>query len=117
MIFFLLSFLIMPAASAEFTLPTISVGSMPDGVAYDSSRGEVFVANTLSNTISVVSGRTNRVVATVAAGNSPDDPACDTGRGEVFVANSFDNTVSVISDRTDRVVATFPAGNTPEEMA
>ena len=87
MIFFLLSFLIMPAASAEFTLPTISVGSMPDGVAYDSSRGEVFVAKTLSKTISVVSGRTNRVVATVPAGNTPDDIAYETGTGNVFVEN------------------------------
>ena len=69
MIFFLLSFLIMPAASAEFTLPTISVGSMPDGVAYDSSRGEVFVAKRRSNTEYVISAGTKRVVDTVEAGN------------------------------------------------
>jgi len=34
---------------------TVNVGSSPDGAAYDSGQGEVFVANFGSNTVSVIS--------------------------------------------------------------
>ena len=34
---------------------TITVGTSPTGVAYDSAKGEVFVANTGYNTVSVIS--------------------------------------------------------------
>ena len=34
---------------------TISVGTKPSGVAYDSGKGEIFVANSGSNAVSVIS--------------------------------------------------------------
>ena len=75
------------------------------------------MANSFDNTVSVISDRTDRVVATLPVGKFPVGSVYDSGRGEVFVSNNADNTVSVISDRTDRVVATLPAGNTPADMA
>ncbi len=94
----LLSLLVMQTARAEFILATVNVGRSPDGVTYDSGRGEVFVANTLSNNLSVISDSANKVVATVDVGNTPADVVYDSGRGEVFVVDGVTGTVSVIHD-------------------
>ena len=77
---------------------TITVGTEPEGVAYDSGKGEVFVANYAAGTVSVISDSNNAVVATVTVGANPYGVAYDSGKGEVFVADTSDNTVSVISD-------------------
>jgi YVTN family beta-propeller protein len=74
-------------------------------VAYDSAKGEIFVSNAGSNTVSVISDSNNAVVATVAVGGAPDGLAYDSAKGEVFVSNHASNTVSVISDSTNTVVA------------
>ncbi|MGB6462713.1 MAG: hypothetical protein WBF38_00615, partial [Nitrosotalea sp.] len=37
---------------------TVPVGSNPEGVAYDSGKGEIFVANVATNSVSVISDST-----------------------------------------------------------
>jgi YVTN family beta-propeller protein len=93
------------------------VGTSPTGIAYDSGKGEVFVANSGFNTISVISDSTNAVVATVTVGTSPAGVAYDSGKGEVYVTNRVSNSVSVISDNTNAVVATVAVGTTPNNIA
>jgi YVTN family beta-propeller protein len=92
-------------------------GSQPDGIAYDSGKGEIFVANHADNTVSIISDSSNTVVATVAVGNAPNSVVYDSGKGEVFVSNYGSNTVSVISDSDNKVVATVPVGDGPGSMA
>ena len=96
------SSLVTPFARAQTVVATVTVGSGPADLAYDSARGEVFVANDGSDTVSVISDSTNTVVATVPlpAGSSPFGAAYDPAKGEVFVTNIHANTVSVISDGT-----------------
>lgn len=53
---------------AEKLVTTISVGNSPDAIAYDPGKGEVFVANTNANTVSVISDVTNTVVASPTSG-------------------------------------------------
>jgi len=50
---------------------TITVGTSPTGVAYDSSKGELFVANSGYNTLSVISDSTNAVVKTITVARRP----------------------------------------------
>jgi len=50
---------------------TIAVGARPAGVATDPKTDTIYVTNIFSGTVSVISGRTNTVVATIAVGNSP----------------------------------------------
>ena len=96
-------------------LPTDCSGTYPGGVAYDSGKGEVFVAN--STNVSVISDATNKVIATIPVGSVPTGLAYDGGKGEVFVANSGSNNVSVISDATNKVIATIPVGSQPGGVA
>ena len=93
---------------------TIMVGYSPEGVAYDSGKGEIFVANCGSNTVSVISDSTNTVVATIPVGDCPYNLAYDSGKGEVFVANFVDGTVSVISDSPEATTAPSPTASTSQ---
>src|SRR2546425_12707641 len=102
------SSLVVPFARAEIVVATVPVGSVPEGVAYDSARGEVFVTNLVDGTVSVISDSTNAVVATVRVGSSPIGAAYDSARGEVFVANRWSKSGVGISGRSQRLVAPLP---------
>jgi hypothetical protein len=72
-----------PFAYARSTVATISVGNHPWDIAYDSSRGELFVASGawigppfVAGTVSIVSDATDAVVATVSVGaDLPPSPS------------------------------------------
>ncbi len=98
---------------------TVPVGSAPNAAVYDSGRGEVFVANAGSNSVSVISDANNSLIATIALPSdspSPSDIAYDSITGEIFVVNNpVDNffassTISVITDTTNSIVTTINLG-------
>ncbi|MCI4351367.1 MAG: PKD domain-containing protein [Thermoplasmata archaeon] len=95
----------------------VNVGSNPVGVAYDSGRGEVFVANYNSNNVSVFTDTNGTVVASIGVGSNPVALAYDAARGEVFVTNTNSNNVSVIADVNNTVVASIPVGTAPFGIA
>jgi YVTN family beta-propeller protein len=109
--------------STNKVVATIPVGEQPRGVAYDSGKGEIFVADFFSYNVSVINDRTDKVVATIPVGNYPWGLAYDSGKGEVFV--SVQNTslpytssfVGIISDRTNSLVGTIPVGPGPSDVA
>ncbi len=103
--------------SALGVTATIPVGNTPQGIAYDSGKGEIFVSNGQGNTVSVISDNTNTVIATIPVGGYPDGVAYDSAKGEIFVVNLHDNNVMVISDSTNAVVATIPVGQSPYNIA
>ena len=104
-----------PVYEPGAVVATVGVGSWPLGVAYDSGNGLVYVANSYSNSVSVISGTTNTVVATVGVGSYPWGVGYDAGNGYVYETNSGSNTVSVISGTT--VVATVVVGTQPSYVA
>ena len=70
-LFILASFLstISVASAAYEITATIPVGVGPWGIAYDSGKGEIFVANYYDDTVSVISDSSNTVIATVPVGS------------------------------------------------
>src|SRR5664280_2258060 len=76
----------IPTTAVRVTA-TIPVQTNPEGVAYDSGLNEIFVANYGSNTVSVISDRSNTIVATVSVGIEPAGIAYDSDKGEIFVTN------------------------------
>jgi YVTN family beta-propeller protein len=76
---------------------TIPVGTYPEGVEYDSSKGEIFVTNYRDSTVSVISDSTNTVIATMPVGVYPVGIAYDSGQNEIFVANWGSDSVSAIN--------------------
>jgi len=86
---------------------TIALGKSPNNVAYDSGRGEIFVANYWANMVYVISDVTNTVVATIPM-IEPQGIAYDPAKGEIFVASYYN--VSVISDSTNAIIANITVG-------
>ncbi|MGD0250766.1 MAG: YncE family protein [Thermoplasmata archaeon] len=99
------------------TSTAVPVGKNPVGVAYDSGKGEVFVTNTGSGNVSVISDATDAVVATISVGTKPYAAAYDSAKGEVFIANEQGGSVSVINDTDNTVVATVDTGDYPTGLA
>jgi YVTN family beta-propeller protein len=92
----------------------ITVGYNPAALAVNTAYGEdgiLYVANAGSNTVSVISGASNTVVATVAVGSDPRGIAYDNSNGDVYVNNEGSATASVINGKTNTVIATIPSVN------
>jgi len=94
-----------PADAQSAIAATVKVPA-PVALAYDPSNGEVFVANSEDNTVTVISDSTDSVLATVPAGSGPFALAYDSSKGEVFVADVDDNTVLVIEPPSNSTTAT-----------
>lgn len=82
----------------------VAVGSSPEEVAVDPRVQEVYVANSGSDNVSVLSIVSGRLVATVPLSASPFGVAYDSGNSEVYVTDGMD--VSAISDTTHQVLKT-----------
>ena len=114
--------LVLPTAFSAYASggpSTIKVQSYPFGAAYDPVTGEVFVANNIAGTVSVISDKTNAVVANVTGFvNSPWGLAYDPARGVMFVSDqcavpglcSTVAEVDVISESSNSIVAKIPTG-------
>jgi len=63
-----------------------------------------YVVNTHADSVSVIDGRTNRVVATVPAADGPWAVAVDQAANMIYVANRLSDTVTVIDGRTHTAV-------------
>jgi ABC-2 type transport system ATP-binding protein len=87
--------------------------------AYDPSDGDIYVTNIDSDTVSVISGTNDSVVATVPVGIGPDAIAYDPENNIVYVANMgagerFNGAVSLIASGTNSVVGTIRVGQWPD---
>jgi YVTN family beta-propeller protein len=79
--------------------------------------GRLFVANSGSDTVSVIDTATNTVVATIPVGDRPTGVAAAPSGSRVYVTNEISGTVSVINPATSAVVATVPVGVRPIGVA
>ena len=68
------------------------------GVAADNATGNVFFTNSAANSVSVVSGSTNAVIATVPVGQHPFGAAVNPRTKQVFIGNGVSNDIYVLLD-------------------
>ena len=103
--------LILDAATLA-TRSTITVGDNPAEVTFAPSGAVGFVANTASDSISILDATTGNVLDTRPVGDAPVGawPGRD---GRMYVDNEAGKSISVIDPATRAVVATFPLGFTP----
>ncbi|MBI5237918.1 MAG: hypothetical protein HY887_05795 [Deltaproteobacteria bacterium] len=79
--------------------------------------GELYVINSLSNDVTVVSTLSRRMIKTIPVGNGPSAILGDRGRREVYVANALSNSLTIISSFDNSVAATVPVGIRPGGIA
>ncbi|MBC7660782.1 MAG: hypothetical protein H7249_13885 [Chitinophagaceae bacterium] len=94
------------------TKKTIVVGDMPAEVTFSKDGKYAFVANGMSNNVSVIDVSTKAVVKTIAVGDDPVGawPASD---GLMYVDNEKGKSISAMSASTLTVVRTYDLGFTP----
>lgn len=91
---------------------TIAVGMEPAEVTMSANRQYAFVANGMSNTVTVINVADKTVVKTIAVGEDPVGawPGAD---GNMYVDNEKGQSISVIDVATLSVVETVKLGFTP----
>jgi YVTN family beta-propeller protein len=104
------------AAPAQSILATVATGSGARAVAVNTATNRAYVANELSNSVSVIDGATNAVVATVLVGPRPQYIAVNPITNKVYVSNGGDSTQTVIDGATLATVNLPSGGNGPFEI-
>jgi YVTN family beta-propeller protein len=106
------------------TVATIMVGKKPRGIAISLGQDNqrIYVANSASNSISVIDPAINRVenVIPIRLGWEPEDLAVNSSPGDresLFIANFRSNTVSVVDTTTFQETEKIPVGNGPIAIA
>jgi len=94
-------------------IATLSVGSNPNSEVYDVADADVYVTNSASGTVSVLSGTS--VTATIIVGSEPVSATYDGASDDVYVTNFGSDNVSVIHGTA--VVGTVPVGSEPDAAA
>jgi YVTN family beta-propeller protein len=90
------------AASGNYVVARIPVGSNPRGLAVSRDGRSLFVANRLDDTISVIDTRTNRVSSTISLGGSKQISALRHGEQTFYSARySFQGQISCSSCHID----------------
>jgi YVTN family beta-propeller protein len=67
----------------------------------------IYVTNHLSNTLSVIDGKTNKVSATIAIGKSPVGIAVNPVTNKIYATNIQSSTVSVIDGRVNKITSSI----------
>ena len=91
------------------TLATVNVGSGPVSVAALPNGLSFYVANSISNDVTVVSATSFNVVGTIPVGQSPVFVATEPTSTKVYTANSGSGTISIIQVLNNTVTLTMPA--------
>ncbi len=91
----------VPAVIGTVAVGTGNAGNGPEGVAIDTDRNQIFVANSRDNAVYVIDGDTNQVVTiTHSALLTPWGAGYNPNNGKVYVASNGRNSVVVINAAT-----------------
>jgi len=71
------------------------------------SVGYAYIANSISNNVSVINTTTNAVIATIPVGQTPTSVSVSPDGTRVYVTNQRSNTISVINTATNSVISTI----------
>ncbi|WP_170299090.1 putative Ig domain-containing protein [Larkinella terrae] len=108
------SYLSIINTATNTVLPnTIPVGSYPSGLSVSPNGTRIYVANFLSNNVTVIDAITQTVLTTIEGVDSPTGLNVTPDGTQVYVANFNTSTVSVIDVATNKVTATIPVEGEP----
>jgi YVTN family beta-propeller protein len=98
---------------------TVRVGVSPAQMAVSPDRKSVYIANTGSDTVSVLNTDNDTIARTIALprGSRPVDVAVNPNGRYLYTADGGSNRVSVLDTRTARVVGSVRVGTQPLSVA
>jgi YVTN family beta-propeller protein len=95
----------------------IHIGTKPGEVAVNSNTNMIYVTSVEGNSVSVISGATNKIIDTIPVGKNPVRLVVNPSTNMIYVSNTNSQSVSVISGSTNSVVATISVGSDPQSIA
>jgi len=113
--FSLISVFLAPTGKAAITTDCVAAVTSPGGpagLAIDTSRSTVWIADYLKNAVQEVDANTCALIRIVGTQTGPDGVAVD-GNRVVWVTNLLSNSVSKIDGGTGSYLATIPVGTNP----
>jgi YVTN family beta-propeller protein len=96
---------------------TFPVTRQPDGLAFDSRNGDLYISDYVSNNVSVVNSSSYGVVGSILLGASPYNMAYDSANGDLYIGDLESSQLIVLNGTTNRVVGFVPLGTTPYGLA
>jgi YVTN family beta-propeller protein len=97
----------------EQIIADVQVGNNPRSFATDWQRGELYISNVNSNSISVFSTASNTVTAVIALPAQPGNISVDTNVGKIYVVQNASKAVGVYDQKTRAFIKSIPVGNNP----
>lgn len=103
---------LLPLAGAVNTIT--QPPSSANGIsAAASSNGNIYVANSASNTVTVVPGSQNVAIGNVPVGSGPVAVATNSASNKAYIVNQAGNSVTVINTQDSTPGVTVPVGSSP----
>jgi len=99
-------------ATTYALLNTISAGQMPAEVTFSDDGKKVFVANGMSNNVSLIDAVSKQVLENKAVGDYPVG-AWPGMNGMMYVENEKDQSISILNSMTNMMTGTMQLGFTP----
>jgi YVTN family beta-propeller protein len=90
---------------------------MPEDVTVNPATNRVYVANYLTNSVSVLDGATNTVISNVGVGANPIGLEVNPATNRIYVSSLTSSSVSVIDGATNIVIANIGVGQFPNGIA
>lgn len=92
-------------------ISNITLGSEPEGITYDSSNGNIYVAN-YGGYVSVLNGSSLDLVANISIGygSGPEFSAFDIANGNLYVVDAR-NYIHIINGSTESIIGEIYLGN------
>jgi YVTN family beta-propeller protein len=95
------------AADSMTLLASISAGCSPIDVAYVNLSERIYVADSCSANVTVISTLNNSVIAHIGLGSDPDGLVYDAYNGDVYVTDPSDDRVFVVSAASDAILSSI----------
>ena len=98
------------AAIDDRTLKIVArtpTGKYPDGIAYESDDGKVFISNQFGRSNTVIDVQTNQAVATIDLGGEVGNTQYDPVSKRIFAAIQTRNQVVAVNPKTQQVVGRY----------
>jgi uncharacterized repeat protein (TIGR01451 family) len=105
-----------PPGCAPYLVDTINVGDTPRGIAIDTTRNRVYVANYGSSSLSVIDS-SNRVIQTITGVTSANGVAYDPTHNLIWVTNYSSDQVTPVDAASFAVLPPITVGDGPWGVA
>ncbi len=95
------------------TLTGFSISSTPSGIAYNPNTNKIYIADSSSDSISVIDGSNYKEIKKISVGKYPEPIAVDPSLNFIYVGNINSGSISVIDGSNNEKIRTIKVGPNP----